>query len=109
MYRLGEGVEQSYELFHKYLRLAAEQDLVGAQHSLGISYIYAQWFVVIDMGWSIFSFAGLGLIMFTGYMIVITPMIRAIFWLPSLVMWLIEPGGYSFLRWLAPGFYTAIG
>ena len=76
---------------------------------MAISYIYAQWFVVIDMGWSIFSFAGLGLIMFTGYLIVITPMIRAIFWLPSLVMWLIEPGGYSFLRWIAPGFYTAIG
>ena len=43
---------------------------------MAISYIYAQWFVVIGMGWSIFSFAGLGLIMFTGYLIVITPMIR---------------------------------
>tara|TARA_Y100000294_G_scaffold25416_1_gene21617 strand:+ start:851 stop:1156 length:306 start_codon:yes stop_codon:yes gene_type:complete len=73
---------------------------------MAISYVYAQWFVVIKMGWSVFSLSGLGFIVMSGYLIVFTPMIRAILWLPSLIMWLIDPNGYGFMMWLAPGFYV---
>ena len=73
---------------------------------LAVSYAYAQWFVVIKMGWSIFSFAGLSLIMLTGYLIAIAPTIRAFLWLPSLLMWHNDPGMYSFWMWLAPGFFA---
>ena len=44
---------------------------------MSISYMYAQWFVVISMGWGIFSISGLLAIMITGYLIVISPVIRA--------------------------------
>ena len=75
---------------------------------MALSYVYAQWFVLIGMGWSVFSFSGLSFLMMSGYLIAITPIVRAILWLPSLVMWFADPGGYSFLKWLAPGFYAEI-
>ena len=61
------------------------------------------------MGWSVFSFSGLSFIMMSGYLIAITPIIRVVLWLPSLLMWFAEPGGYNFLKWLAPGFYVEVG
>ena len=73
---------------------------------MSLSYVYAQWFVLIQMGWSVFSLSGLGFIMMTGYLIAITPIVRAILWLPSLIMWYIDPSGYSFMKWLAPGFFV---
>lgn len=73
---------------------------------LSLSYLYAQWFVLIKMGWSIFSLTGLGFILMSGYLIVISPMIKVAFWLPSLIMWFVDPNGYSFLMWLAPGFFA---
>jgi len=76
---------------------------------MALSYVYAQWFVLIEIGWSIFSFAGLSFIMMSGYLIVLTPMIRSLLWLPSLIMWFNDPSGYSFMKWLAPGFYVSIG
>ena len=76
---------------------------------MGISYAYAQAFVLFSMGWGMFSLSGLSVLMFTGYLIVVTPIIRAFLWLPSLIMWFNEPGLYSFWRWLAPGFFTEAG
>lgn len=73
---------------------------------LAISYAYAQFFVVIKMGWSVFSLAGLSFIMLSGYLIVISPIIKLFLWLPSLIMWFNNPGMYSFLMWLAPGFFA---
>ena len=73
---------------------------------LAISYAYAQFFVVIKMGWSVFSLAGLSFIMQSGYLIVISPIIKLFLWLPSLIMWFNDPGMYSFLMWLAPGFFV---
>ena len=73
---------------------------------MALSYVYAQWFVLINMGWSVFSLSGLGFIMMSGYLIVFSPMIRAVLWLPSLIMWFNDPGAYSFMMWLAPGFYV---
>ncbi len=73
---------------------------------MSLSYVYTQWFVLIEMGLSVFSLSGLGFIMMTGYLITIAPVIRAIFWLPSLIMWNVDPSGYSFLMWLAPGFFV---
>ena len=32
--------------------------------------------------------------------------LHAIVWGPSLVVWMISPQGYSFAKWLAPGFYA---
>jgi hypothetical protein len=76
---------------------------------MALSYVYAQWFVLINMGWSVFSFSGLGFIMMSGYLIAFSPMIRAVLWLPSLIMWFNDPGAYSFMMWLAPGFYASTG
>ena len=76
---------------------------LGATKAL--SYAYAQLFVVIKMGWSIFGLGGLSFIMQTGYLIVITPIIQTFLWLPSLIMWYYDPGMYSFWMWLAPGFF----
>ena len=76
---------------------------------VSISYIYAQWFVIINIGWDIFSLSGLMAILFSCYLIFITPLIKVILWLLLLIMWLYDPNGYSFLKWLAPGFYVSIG
>ena len=38
-----------------------------------VSYAYAQFFGLFEMGWSMFSLAGLSFLMHTGYLIVITP------------------------------------
>ena len=73
---------------------------------MALSYVYAQWFILIKMGWSVFSLSGLGFIMLSGYLIALTPLIRAVLWLPSLIMWYVDPNGYSFMMWLAPGFYA---
>lgn len=73
---------------------------------LALSYAYAQFFVVIKMGWSVFSLAGLSFIMQSGYLIVISPIIKSLLWLPSLIMWFNDPGMYSFWMWLAPGFFV---
>ncbi len=73
---------------------------------MALSYVYAQWFILIKIGWSVFSLSGLGFIMLSGYLIALTPLIRAVLWLPSLIMWNIDPNGYSFIMWLAPGFYA---
>ena len=75
---------------------------------LALSYAYAQFFVVIKMGWSVFSLAGLSFLMYTGYLIVITPIITTFLWLPSLIMWFNDPGMYSFLMWLGPGFFAEV-
>ena len=75
---------------------------------MSLSYVYAQWFVLIEMGWSVFSFTGLIFLIMTAFFIVVYPMIRSIFWLPSLIMWFNDPSGYSFMKWLAPGFYVSI-
>ena len=74
---------------------------------MSISYMYAQWFVVISMGWGIFSISGLLAIMITGYLIVISPVIRAFIWLPSLIIWFNDPNSYNFWQWLAPGFFVS--
>ena len=74
----------------------------------GLSYAYAQFFGLIEMGWSMFSLTGLGFLMYTGYLIVITPIITTFLWLPSLIMWFNEPGMYSFWLWLAPGFFAEV-
>ena len=72
---------------------------------MSFSYIYAEWFVMINLGWSIFSFNGLVALFTMGFLIAIMPMIRALLWLPSFIMWFMEPKGQSFLMWLAPGFF----
>jgi hypothetical protein len=73
-----------------------------------LSYAYAQFFGLIEMGWSMFSLAGLSFLMYTGYLIVITPIITTFLWLPSLIMWFNDPGMYSFWMWLAPGFFAEV-
>ena len=73
-----------------------------------LSYTYAQFFGLIEMGWSMFSLAGLSFLMYTGYLIVITPIITTFLWLPSLIMWFNDPGMYSFWMWLAPGFFAEV-
>ena len=77
---------------------------------MSLSYIYAEWFILINMGWQIFSINGLMALLLAGWLIFITPIIRSIIWLPSLLMWLYSDGGqtYSFFKWLAPGFYIQI-
>jgi hypothetical protein len=60
---------------------------------MSFSYIYAEWFVMINLGWSIFSFNGLVALFTMGFLIAIMPMIRALLWLPSLIMWFMEPKG----------------
>ena len=70
-----------------------------------VSYAYAQFFGLFEMGWSMFSLAGLSFLIHTGYLIVITPIIQTFLWLPSLIMWYIDPGMYTFWMWLAPGFF----
>ena len=77
---------------------------------MSISYIYAEWFIIINLGWQIFSLTGLMMLLTAGWLIFITPIIRSFLWLPSLVMWFYADGGqtYSFVRWLAPGFYIDI-
>jgi hypothetical protein len=70
-----------------------------------VSYAYTQFFGLFEMGWSMFSLAGLSFLMQTGYLIVITPIIQTFLWLPSLIMWYIDPGMHSFWMWLAPGFF----
>ena len=77
---------------------------------MSLSYIYAEWFILINMGWQIFSIHGLMMLLMAGWLIFITPIIRSIIWLPSLLMWLYSDGGqtYSFFKWLAPGFYIDI-
>ena len=77
---------------------------------MSLSYIYAEWFILINMGWQIFSINGLMALLLAGWLIFITPIIRSIIWLPSLLMWLYSDGGqtYSFFKWLAPGFYINI-
>ena len=74
-----------------------------------LSYLYAQYFVLFSIGWSIFSLSGLSFLMFSGYQILITPIIKTFLWLPSLIMWFYEPGIYSFWMWLAPGFFAESG
>ena len=74
----------------------------------GLSYAYAQFFGLIEMGWSMFSLAGLGFLMYTGYLIAITPIITTFLWLPSLIMWFNDPGINSFWMWLAPGFFPEV-
>ena len=39
--------------------------LIGSLLSIpmALSYVYAQWFVLIGMGWSVFSFSGLSFLM----------------------------------------------
>ena len=76
---------------------------------MSISYIYAEWFVLIDLGWSIFSLSGIKTMFLIGFLIFINPLIRGIFWLPSLIMWFNSPESYSFWMWLAPGFYISAG
>ena len=100
----------------KYIRKLLTPILIGyfaigsiLSFPMALSYVYAQWFVLINMGWSVFSFSGLGFIMMSGYLIVFSPMIRAVLWLPSLIMWFNDPGAYSFMMWLAPGFYVSTG
>ena len=77
---------------------------------MSLSYIYAEWFILINMGWQIFSINGLMALLLAGWLIFITPIIRSIIWLPSLLMWLYSDGGqsYSFFKWLAPGFYIQV-
>ena len=77
---------------------------------MSLSYIYAEWFILINMGWQIFSINGLMMLLMAGWLIFITPIIRSIIWLPSLLMWLYSDGGqtYRFFKWLAPGFYINI-
>ena len=77
---------------------------------MSLSYIYAECFILINMGWTIFSMNGLMALLLAGWLIFITPIIRSIIWLPSLVIWLYSDGGqtYSFFKWLAPGFYINI-
>ena len=77
---------------------------------MSLSYIYAEWFILINMGWQIFSINGLMMLLMAGWLIFITPIIRSIIWLPSLLMWLYSDGGqtYSFFKWLAPGFYINV-
>ncbi len=77
---------------------------------MSLSYIYAEFFILINMGWQIFSINGLMALLLAGWLIFITPIIRSIIWLPSLLMWLYSDGGqtYSFFKWLAPGFYIQI-
>ena len=74
---------------------------------MSISYIYAEWFIMFDLGWGIFSLSGIKAIFVMGFLIFITPLIRGIFWLPSLIMWFNNPGSYSFWMWLAPRFYIS--
>jgi hypothetical protein len=38
----------------------------------------------------------------------VSTVLRTVLWGPSLVAWYAEPRGYSFGRWLAPGFYTEV-
>ena len=67
---------------------------------MSLSYIYAEWFILINMGWQIFSINGLMALLLAGWLIFITPIIRSIIWLPSLLMWLYSDGGqtYSFFK-----------
>ena len=66
---------------------------------MALSYVYAQWFVLINMGWSVFSISGLGFIMMSGYLIVFSPMIRAVLWLPSLIMWFWPMSSARWCEW----------
>ena len=77
---------------------------------MSLSYIYAEWFIIINLGWQIFSISGLLALLIAGWYIFITPIIRSFIWLPSLIMWFYTDGGqnYSFFKWLAPGFYINI-
>ena len=60
---------------------------------MSLSYIYAEWFILINMGWQIFSVSGLMMLLTAGWLIFITPIIRSFLWLPSLVMWFYNDGG----------------
>ena len=77
---------------------------------MSLSYIYAEWFMIINFGWKIFSLSGLTALLYAGYLIIVTPVIRGILWLPSLIMWFYIDAGqyYSFFKWLAPGFYVSV-
>ena len=77
---------------------------------MSLSYIYAEWFIIINMGWQIFNISGLMILLTAGWLIFITPIIRSFLWLPSLVMWFYTDGGltYSFLGWLPLDFYINI-
>lgn len=75
---------------------------------MSLSYMYTQMLLIWDLGFfGIFSFSGLIVILYSSYLIIVAPIVRAIIWLPSLIIWFYTDGGqtYSFFKWLAPGFY----
>ena len=76
---------------------------------MSISYIYAEWFILFELGWGIFSLSGISAIFMMGFLVFINPLIRGILWLPSLIMWFNNPGSYTFWMWLAPGFFISSG
>ena len=74
-----------------------------------LSYIYASYYLLWNLGWNIFSMAGLMALLTVGWMIVISPILRALFWLPSFIFWAVSADEYNFWLWLAPGFFIKGG
>lgn len=72
---------------------------------LEASYVYAICFTWWNVGLGIFSIAGLLAIATIGVYAIVDPILRTLFWLPSLLWW-IWMGEISFWRWLGPGFYV---
>jgi hypothetical protein len=83
---------------------------VGALFSfaIGISYIFSTYYVIWNFGWGIFSFAGFMALMISVGMAIISSLLRAIFWLPSLILWFLSDQD-NFWLWLAPGFFVTSG
>jgi hypothetical protein len=73
-----------------------------------VSYIYASFYIVWQFGWGIFSGAGLLAILINAFMLALAPPFRAIFWLPSLILWH-QSDQDNFWLWLAPGFFISGG
>jgi hypothetical protein len=72
-----------------------------------ISYLYASWYVLWNLGWAVFSLAGISALIVLGWSLAIAPTLRALLWLPSLALWFLS-GREGFWMWLAPGFFTTV-
>ena len=76
--------------------------------AVGMSYLYATYFLIWHFGWAIFSFSGVSAIVISLGTLVVSTILRVLFWLPSLIIWLYGDQD-NFWLWLAPGFFVSVG
>ena len=83
---------------------------VGALFSfaVGISYLFSAYYLIWEFRWGIFSLAGFVALMIIIGTLVASTILRAIFWLPSLIWWFLDDQD-NFWLWLAPGFFLTSG